>query len=57
MTLPKGYVLDNADRPVPITAGEISKYEINMGLTKDQKTLDYSRTFFFGGGKANSVSR
>lgn len=48
-TLPKGYVLDNADRPAPINAGEVCKHEINMGVTKDQATLVYNRTFFFGG--------
>ena len=50
--LPKGYVLDNADRPGPISAGNVSKFEIKMGVTKDQKTLQYNRTFFFGGGEA-----
>jgi hypothetical protein len=49
VTLPRGYVLDNADRPAPITAGEICKHEINMGVTKDQTTLIYKRSFFFGG--------
>lgn len=48
--LPKGYVLDSADRPAPINAGQICQYEIRMGLlTKDQGTLGYRRTFFFGG--------
>ena len=47
ITLPKGYALDNADRPAPINAG-ISKHEINMGVTQDQTTLVYNRTFFFG---------
>jgi hypothetical protein len=49
LTLPKGYVLDNADRPSPIAAGTVSKYEVKMGITKDQTTLAYNRTFFFGG--------
>jgi hypothetical protein len=49
IVLPKGYALDNADRPAPISAGPVSRYEINMGLTNDQKTLRYNRTFFFGG--------
>lgn len=49
LTLPKGYVLDNADRPAPINAGLVSKYEIKMGITTDQTTLIYERHFFFGG--------
>ncbi|HJU91885.1 MAG TPA: DUF3857 domain-containing protein [Pyrinomonadaceae bacterium] len=48
--LPTGYVLDNADRPAPITAGEVSKFEIKMGVTQDKKLLKFNRTFFFGGG-------
>ncbi len=47
IALPKGYTLDNADRPAPINAG-ISKHEINMGVTQDQTVLHYNRTFFFG---------
>jgi hypothetical protein len=45
--LPKGYALDNADRPAPINAG-ISKHEVKMGISNDQGTLHYNRTFFFG---------
>jgi hypothetical protein len=48
-SLPKGYGLDNADRPAPINAGAICKHEINMGVTKDGGTLIYKRNFFFGG--------
>ncbi|HSK64846.1 MAG TPA: hypothetical protein VK893_13425, partial [Pyrinomonadaceae bacterium] len=47
ITLPKGYELDNADRPAPISAG-ISQHEIKMGISNDQTTLHYNRTFFFG---------
>jgi len=46
--LPKGYALDNADRPAPINAGAISQHEIKMGVTSDQSTLVYNRSFFFG---------
>jgi hypothetical protein len=49
ISLPKGYTLDNADRPAPINASEICKHEINMGVTKDQTTLVYKRNFYFGG--------
>ena len=50
--LPKGYVLDNADRPGPITAGGVTKFEVKMGVTQDQRSIRYNRTFFFGGGEA-----
>lgn len=49
ISLPKGYALDNADRPAPINAGAVCKHEINMGVTKDQTQLIYNRSFFFGG--------
>jgi hypothetical protein len=47
-TLPKGYALDNADRPGPITAGPVCKHEVKMSVTKDQRTLTYNRYFHFG---------
>jgi hypothetical protein len=50
--LPKGYALDNADRPAPIDVGEICRHTINMGITTDQTTLIYKRNFFFGGQDA-----
>jgi hypothetical protein len=46
--LPKGYALDNADRPAPINAGAASQHEIKMGITSDQATLHYNRSFYFG---------
>jgi hypothetical protein len=46
--LPKGYALDNADRPAPINGGEYSQHEIKMGVTTDGQTLIYGRKFFFG---------
>lgn len=49
ISLPQDYVLDNADRPNGIRAGEICRHDISMGVTNDQKTLVYTRTFFFGG--------
>jgi hypothetical protein len=48
IALPKGYALDNADRPAPINAGVTSQHEIKMGVTNDQRMLVYDRTFFFG---------
>lgn len=47
--LPKGYALDNADRPAPINAGAVSQHEIAIGITTDQKTLKFKRKFSFGG--------
>ena len=49
ISLPKGYTLDNADRPAPINVQEICKHEINMGVTQDQTMLVYKRNFLFGG--------
>ena len=50
--LPKGFTLDNADRPSPINVGPVCKHEINMGVTKDETTLIYKRNFFFGGNES-----
>src|SRR5262249_15098598 len=52
ISLPKGYALDNADRPAPVEAGDVCKHQINIGITKDERTLVYSRTFFFGGNSS-----
>jgi hypothetical protein len=49
ISLPKGYALDNADRPASINVGGICKHEIKMGVTKEQDMLVYRRNFFFGG--------
>lgn len=46
--LPAGYSLDNADAPAPINAGDTSKYGMNLGVTKDGRTLVLNRKFFFG---------
>jgi hypothetical protein len=46
--LPAGYALDNADAPVGITAGETSKYDVTIAITKDGRTLIYTRKFRFG---------
>lgn len=48
ISLPKGYVLDNADAPGPIAAGGICRYEVKMQLVKDEPALIYHRSFFFG---------
>ena len=53
IVLPDGYALDNADAPPPIGAQALSSYKASIGITKDNKTLVYHRTFFFGGGGTN----
>jgi hypothetical protein len=49
ITLPKGYVLDSPDAPLPIAAGGITHYDVKIQVTTDDSTLIYSRRFFFGG--------
>lgn len=49
IALPKGYALDNADRPNAIAAGAVCKHEVKMAITKDETKLIYNRSFFFGG--------
>ncbi len=53
INLPAGFALDNADAPMGINAGETSKYDIKLGVTKDGRMLVYNRTFFFGGGQTS----
>jgi Domain of Unknown Function with PDB structure (DUF3857) len=50
IALPPGYELDNADKPGPFAAGEVSAYNLAMGVTNDTRTLILKRDFFFGGG-------
>ena len=35
--LPEGFALDNADRPEPFNVSNVSKYDVNIGVTKDMK--------------------
>lgn len=51
ISLPKGYSFDNADTPAPFAAGAVSHYEAKMGVSKDQSTLVFNRSFFFGGNE------
>jgi hypothetical protein len=46
-TLPEGYTLDSAGSPVPFNAGALSRYEPRAAVTKDGRTLIYSRKFYF----------
>lgn len=48
--LPAGFALDNADRPAPFAAKDVSRYGVSLGATADGRKLIYRREFFFGGG-------
>jgi hypothetical protein len=51
--LPAGFALDNADAPGdidPARTQNVCGQKIKMGLSKDEHTLFYKRSFFFGGG-------
>ena len=50
ITLPEGYALDSAESPAPVGAGDLSRYEPAAGVSKDGRTLVYTRKFFFGRG-------
>ena len=45
--LPKGYALDNADKPGPVKAGDVVDYNVWMGITKEGDELQLKRTFSF----------
>lgn len=47
--LPEGYALDNAESPQPFNANQIAVYNVNIGITKDMKTLVFKRKFSFDG--------
>lgn len=48
--LPAGFALDSPDSPAPFGSGDLSKYDVKIYTTKDQRTIVYKRTFFFGAG-------
>jgi hypothetical protein len=48
ITLPKGYTPDTPDIPAPITAGNVCRYAVKLGMTKDRSIIVYSRSFSFG---------
>lgn len=48
ITLPKGYTPDNPDIPAPITAGNVCRYAVKLGMTKDRSIIVYSRSLSFG---------
>jgi transglutaminase-like putative cysteine protease len=47
IALPEGFTLDHADMPPPADVG-LSKYEPHASVSKDGRTLIFSRKFFFG---------
>jgi hypothetical protein len=50
ITLPEGYALDSAESPAPVSGGELTKYVPGAGVTKDGRTIVYTRKFYFGKG-------
>jgi hypothetical protein len=49
ITLPKGYELENADAPSPLTdSSKISAQDITIRIDKANNVLHYSRSFIFG---------
>ena len=48
--LPAGFVLDRAESIGAFPIANIGKYDVRIGITKDQRTLVYKRDFVFGDG-------
>jgi hypothetical protein len=48
--LPVGFSLDNAEAPAPFSGGPVGEYKAAIGITKDGRSLSFTRRFFFGGG-------
>lgn len=55
IALPEGFALDHAEAPWSLSGGELSKYVPAAGVTKDGRTLVYTRKFYFG--KADNTLR
>ena len=51
ISLPKGYLPDNADVPPAIDATGVCHHGVKMGLAKNAPNLIYNRSFFFGNEK------
>jgi len=47
--LPEGYALDNAEMPGDLNFGDIGHCKIIIGVTQNQRMLDYKREFRFTG--------
>ncbi|MBC7911958.1 MAG: DUF3857 and transglutaminase domain-containing protein [Pyrinomonadaceae bacterium] len=50
--LPAGYSLDSPDAPAPFRSEKVSDYKATIGISKDQRTLVYKRSFYFGDNEA-----
>jgi hypothetical protein len=55
IALPEGFALENAESPAPFSGGDLSKYTPRAMITKDGRTLIYTRSFYFGKGGAGSL--
>lgn len=52
--LPKGFSLDNAEKPATVADSQkIGSLEVDIKINKATNTLIYDRRFFFGGGDSN----
>lgn len=49
ITLPVGFALDHAESPGSLKIGESGYYTVQLGITKDQRTLEYRRKLVFEG--------
>jgi len=47
ITLPKGFDLDNADKPGPLKAGDVADYNVSIAVTAKRDELLFKRTFIF----------
>jgi hypothetical protein len=53
--LPEGFTLDSPESPAPFSGGELTKYEPVAQITKDGRTLFYTRKFYFGKGAEDAL--
>jgi hypothetical protein len=49
LELPEGFALDNAEAPGDLGFGETGYYKATISVTKDQRALEYKRSFQFNG--------
>jgi transglutaminase-like putative cysteine protease len=47
--LPEGYALDNAEKPGDLAFGNLGYCNVKIGVTQDQRRLEYNRSFQFTG--------
>ncbi|MEN3335071.1 MAG: hypothetical protein V7641_4436 [Blastocatellia bacterium] len=47
INLPKGFALDNPDKPAPFNASDLAKYEVNMKVIGKNEQFVYNRTWMF----------